>query len=145
MATDAKEQALGLDTQTEESHPMSDLNNPNDPSNFDKYGNPAPGSASGPGGPAYVPVESTGRAPYVLLGLLVLVGIVGGALYFNGNHNARRGADVANAPPAVSDTVRTPGSPALPQTGPQTGPTGMTPAPTITPAPGGAPTDTMKQ
>jgi hypothetical protein len=122
---------------------MSDFNNPN---NFDKYGNPIPGPAPGiaPGtapGTAYEPVESTGRAPYVLLGLLVLVGIVGGALYFNGTHGSRPGADVATAPPAASDMVRTPGSPALPHTGPQTGPTGTTPAPTATPAP----SDTMKQ
>jgi len=112
---------------------MSDFNNPN---NFDKYGNPMPGSA-------YEPIESTGRAPYVLLGLLVLVGIIGGALYFNGNtRGSRPGANVAAAPPAASDTVRTPSSPALPQTGP----TSTTPAPTVTPAPAGpAPTDTMKQ
>jgi len=123
---------------------MSDFNNPN---NFDKYGNPIPGPAPGIApGTAYEPVESTGRAPYVLLGLLVLVGIVGGALYFNGNtHGSRPGADVAAAPPAASDTVRTPGSPALPQSGPHTGPLGTTPAPTTAPAPAGAPTDTMKQ
>jgi hypothetical protein len=117
---------------------MSDFN-PNNPNNFDKYGNPSPGSA-------YEPVESTGRAPYVLLGLLVLVGIIGGALYFNGTpHGSRQGADVANAPPAASDTVRTPSSPALPQTGPRTGPTSTTPAPTTTPAPGSPPSDSMKQ
>jgi hypothetical protein len=113
---------------------MSDYNNPN---NFDKYGNPIPS------GTPYEPVESTGRAPYVLLGLLVLIGIIGGALYFNGTPNAsRRGSDVANAPPAASDTVRspaaTPGSPGLPPAGRSMD---ATPAPSTTPAPAGSATD----
>ncbi len=71
---------------------MSDFNDPN---RFDKYGNPLPG---GPGR-AYDPDASTGRAPYVLLGILVVIGIVGGALYFNGTPNgAHRAPDVASAP-----------------------------------------------
>lgn len=115
---------------------MSDYSK--NPEKFDKYGNPIPGT------PAYEPVESTttGRAPYVLLGLLVLVGIIGGALYFNGTPTAsNRGADVATAPPAASDTVRTPSSPALPPAGPAARPMDATPAPSATPAP----TDSMKQ
>jgi hypothetical protein len=113
---------------------MSDFNNPD---RFDKYGNPVPGSIPGS---VYDPGESTGRAPYVLLGLLVLVGIIGGALYFNGGPNsARRGSDVATAPPAASDTVRTPSSPALPPAAP------TRTAPATTPAPAGTSSDTMKQ
>lgn len=106
---------------------MSDYNNPN---NFDKYGNPLPGASN-----VYDPDESTGRAPYVLLGILVLIGIVGGALYFNGSPNgARGGADVAQAPPAASRTL-TP-TPAAPRTM-DSGPAAATPAPadtTTTPA-----------
>src|SRR5476651_810048 len=91
---------------------MTDFNNPN---NFDKYGNPIPPTARF----EYEPVATTGRAPYVLLGLLVLVGIVGGAMYFNGGH--RTAGDVAVAPPRIIDTRPAPVTP-------------MT-APTATPAP----------
>lgn len=116
---------------------MSDFNNPN---NFDKYGNPVPPSTTPPNTP-YEPVPDTGRAPYVLLGILVLIGIIGGALYFNGS-GARRGADVANAPTASTTDTRP--APAMPRT--PAGPTSTTPAaPTTTPAPAGPPSDTMKQ
>lgn len=105
---------------------MSDYNNPN---NFDKYGNPLPGANN-----VYDPDESTGRAPYVLLGILVLIGIVGGALYFNGTPNgARNGADVAQAPPAASRTM-TP-TPAMPRAVPDTGTTATPAAPADTTAP----------
>ncbi len=101
---------------------MSDFNNPN---SYDKYGNPIP-----PTGPvAYEPTETTGRAPYVLLGLLVLVGIVGGAMYFNGG--PRKAADVATAP-SITDTRPAPVAP-------------MTPPARTTPAPSGVPSDTVKQ
>ncbi len=112
---------------------MSDYNNPNE---FDKYGNPIPGAAR----PfVYEPAEGTGRAPYVLLGILVLLGIVGGAMYFNGGH--RTASDVASAPPAITDTT-TPAP--MPPSAPMTGPTSMTPAPTTTPAPAG-PASTTQQ
>ena len=75
---------------------MSDYNNPN---SYDKYGNPLPPNRVG-----YEPVDSAGRGPFVLLGLLVLIGIVGGAMYFTPH---KRAADVATAPPAASDTIRT--------------------------------------
>jgi hypothetical protein len=94
---------------------MTDFNNPN---NFDKYGNPIPPTARF----EYEPVATTGRAPYVLLGLLVLIGIVGGAMYFNGGH--RRAADVATAPPAMTDTRPAPMAPmTTPATPAPAGPT----------------------
>ena len=101
---------------------MTDFNNPN---NFDKYGNPLPPTARY----EYEPAAANGRAPYVLLGLLVLVGIVGGAMYFNGGH--RTAGDVAVAPPRVIDTRPAPMAPTM--------------APTTTPAPTGVPSDTAKQ
>ncbi len=92
---------------------MSDYSpNPND---YDKYGNTR-----------YDPPEPGGRGPYVLLGILVAIGLVGGLLYFNGT--PRDNADVARAPaerPPVTDTMR-PGAPAD--------------TPTV-PAPGAAPID----
>ena len=120
---------------------MSDINNPKD---FDKYGNPVPPDAARPF--AYEPpiaAGTTGRAPYILLGILVLVGIVGGALYFNGNeHGNPRRPDVAAAPPAVTDTA-TPGVPTTPAPAP-TGALNTTPAPTATPAPAGPPSTTQQ-
>jgi hypothetical protein len=108
---------------------MSDFNNPND---FDKYGNPIPPNARF----QYDPVEGNGRGPYVLLGLLVLVGIVGGAMYFNGGH--RKAADVATAPAPTTDTRP---APAMPRAGPMA----TTPAPMTTPAPADEPSTTTKQ
>ena len=100
---------------------MTDFNNPN---SYDKYGNPIPGDAR----PfAYDPLDRNGRAPYVLLGLLVLVGIVGGAMYFNGG--PRKAADVATAP--ITDTRP---APATPMTTPMTTPATPAPAPSASPA-----------
>ena len=114
---------------------MSDYNNPN-PNEFDKYGNPIPGTTR----PFFCdPAESNSRAPYALLGILALIGIVGGALYFNGSHRTAR--DVAAAPPAMTDTV-TPRAAA--PAAPMTGPVNTTPAPTATPAPAGPPSSTQQ-
>lgn len=116
---------------------MSDYDNPRD---FDKFGNPIPGDAR----PFdYAPAESNARAPYVLLGILVLVGIVGGALYFNGTLHSRHGANVATAPAPMSD-VTAPAPGAAPLRTPGTGPTNATPAPMTTPAPAGPPAATGK-
>jgi hypothetical protein len=123
---------------------MSDYNN------RDPY-NPTPPLTPGgpmPGGPydqygnaRFEPMEPSGRGPYVLLGLLVAIGIIGGLVYFN--HAPRdRNAQTAQAPisattPAPAPLGSTlPGNPATPnnpsgQTGPGAG--GManpTPAPT---------------
>lgn len=74
------------------------MTNFNEPNNYDKYGNPL--SSTRPF--VYEPTGGNGRVPFVMLGLLVLLGIVGGAMYFNAGH--RTAADVAHAPPAISDT-----------------------------------------
>lgn len=103
---------------------MSDMNNPNspnNPNNFDKYGNTARPTARD----AYVPTATTARAPYILMGLLALVAIVGAAMYFNGGR--RTASDVATVPPSITDTRPAP-------TAPMTGPASTTPAPTATPA-----------
>jgi hypothetical protein len=106
---------------------MSDYN----PNNFDKYGNPTPSANNG----LYEPADDTGRAPYVLLGLLALIAVVGGALYFNGGAN-KGGSNVAAAPPAIERTA--PADRVTPAIPPR-GPLATTPAPTATPAPAGAP------
>ena len=100
---------------------MIDDNNPN---SYDKYGNQIPRE---PRPFAYEPTTNT-RAPYVLLGLLVLVGIVGGAMYFNGG--PRPAANVATAP-----------TPTAPMTDTRPAPT----TPMANPAPTGVPSDTAKQ
>jgi len=64
---------------------MSDYN-PGPGGPYDKYGN-AP----------YEPVDSGGRGPYVLLGILVAIGLIGGLLYFNGTPKSDR-ANQASAP-----------------------------------------------
>jgi hypothetical protein len=102
--------------------PKDPLNpNPNDPRNFDRYGNSR-----------FEPEmdDGSGKGPYILLGLLVAIGLIGGMLYFNGS--PKNGADVAQAParPAIERTVPTP-APATP------GAATMTPA---TPSPA-APVD----
>jgi hypothetical protein len=116
---------------------MSDYNNPN---SYDKYGNPIPGEARPM---AYEPVEVSGRAPYILVGLLALVAIIGGAMYFNGGHRNGSNANVAAAPPAMERTLTPSTQPGAPTT-PPAGPMNTTPAPTATPAPAGPPSTTQQ-
>jgi hypothetical protein len=52
---------------------MSDYN-PGPGGPYDKYGNTN-----------FEPVDPGGRGPYILLGILVAIGLIGGLLYFNGN------------------------------------------------------------
>lgn len=115
---------------------MSDYNNPN---SYDKYGNPIPGEARPM---SYEPVEGSGRAPYILVGLLALVAIIGGAMYFNGSHRTSN-ADVAAAPPAMERTITPSTQPGTPATPPSDA-VKMTPAPSTTPAPSGAPSTTQQ-
>lgn len=105
---------------------MSDYNNPN---SYDKYGNPIPGPlGTDPARPyAYEPAEGSGRAPYILVGLLALIAIIGGAMYFTPHRTGD--ANVAQAPAAATDTRPAP-------TTPPAAPMSTTPAPTTTtPAP----------
>ena len=96
------------------------MNDPNDPRRYDKYGNSR-----------FEPVDEAGRGPYILLGILVAIGLIGGLLYFNGTPRDQN--QQAQAPAATERPMTTP-SPATP-----------TPA---KPAPGAAttaPSDTQKQ
>ena len=99
---------------------------PNDPRGYDRYGNAR-----------FEPAldDGSGKGPYILLGLLVAIGLIGGLLYFNG---APKNDNVAQAParPAIERTMPTP-APAMP-----TPAKPAAPADTATPA---APADTAKQ
>ena len=78
---------------------MSDYN-PGPGGPYDKYGN----SNFEPGDPG-------GRGPYILLGILVAIGLIGGLLYFNGtprDHNQQAQA------PAATERPMTAPSPAMP-------------------------------
>ena len=77
---------------------------PNDPRGYDRYGNAR-----------FEPADDTGKGPYILLGLLVAIGLIGGLLYFNGA--PKNGDQVAQAPnrPAIERTMPTP-APAMPAT-----------------------------
>ena len=88
---------------------MSDYNPnnplpPNDRTGYDRYGNAR-----------FDPELSDGssKGPYILLGLLVAIGLIGGMLYFNGS--PKNGAEVAQSPnPAIERTVPTPAAPGAP-------------------------------
>jgi len=90
---------------------------PNDPRGYDRYGNTR-----------FEPMDDAGKGPYVLLGLLVAIGLIGGLLYFNG---APKNDNVAQAParPAIERTMPTP-APAMPAPAKP-----AAPADTATPAP----------
>ncbi len=78
--------------------------NTNDPRGYDRYGNAR-----------FDPELSDGssKGPYILLGLLVAIGLIGGLLYFNGS--PKNGADVAQSPsPAIERTASTPAAPGAP-------------------------------
>jgi hypothetical protein len=89
---------------------MSDYN-PGPGGPFDKYGNTP-----------YEPADAGGRGPYILLGILVAIGLIGGLLYFNGTPKGDR-TNQATAPSERAMTAR-----------PTPTPTPMVPAP-ATPAP----------
>jgi hypothetical protein len=104
---------------------------PNDPRGSDRYGNTR-----------FEPADDTGKGPYILLGLLVAIGLIGGLLYFNGT--PKDGENVAQAPnrPAIERTVPNTGAGAATTT-PAIPAKPMAPADTA-PAPA-APADTGKQ
>jgi hypothetical protein len=97
--------------------------NPNDRTGYDRYGNARFDPAL---------EDGSGKGPYILLGLLVAIGLIGGLLYFNGGPN--NGTEVAQAPkPAIERTVPTP-APATP------GATTVTPTTPTPAAPADRPT-----
>ncbi len=93
------------------------------PGAYDQYGNARP-----------EPVESAGRAPYVLFGILVAVGVIGGFLYFT--HNPATREQQAQVPMSQSAT---PASAGLSESGAHTGSSGASIIPdtdsSTTPAP----------
>jgi len=88
---------------------MSDYN-PGPGGPYDKYGNSN-----------FEPSDPGGGGPYILLGILVAIGLIGGLLYFNGTPKGDR-ANQAAAPSERSMTTR-----------PTPGPTPMAPATPATP------------
>ena len=112
----------------------SDLNKATRP--LDPYNPGSLGTGTGPGrydqygNARFEPAEETGRGPYILLGLLVALGVIGGLLYFN---HTPRDTNTAQAP--ISSTRPAPVSPA-PGAAPLNGTTA--PAPSAMPS---APSD----
>jgi hypothetical protein len=97
-----------------------------DPRHYDQYGNRSPNNAN----MNYDAAD--GRGPYILLAILVVIGVLGGILYFN---HAPRDNQQAQTP-AASEQAKLPTPPALPGNGSATpaNPGGAT-APSTTPAP----------
>ena len=96
---------------------------PNDPRGYDRYGNTR-----------FEPADDSGKGPYILLGLLVAIGLIGGLLYFIGG-SPKNGENVAQAP-AISRTVTPPAVPATPSAtpAPSAMPSPATPAPSAMPS-----------
>jgi len=65
---------------------------------YDQYGNAR-----------FEPVEERGRAPFILLGFLVAIGVIGGLLYFN--HSPRDRASETAQVPTISDVQPAPPAP----------------------------------
>ena len=99
--------------------PKDPLGPNNDRYGYDRYGNTR-----------FEPADDAGKGPYILLGLLVAIGLIGGLLYFNGSpKNGENVAQAPNTPPAAPATP-TPATPAP----------SATPAAPSTPAPSAMPT-----
>lgn len=105
---------------------------PNSGPNTDRYGYDRYGNTR------FEPADDSGKGPYILLGLLVAIGLIGGLLYFNGT--PKNGENVAQAPntPAISRTVTPPAAPAPATPGTPATPS-ATPAPSTAPAPSATP------
>lgn len=82
---------------------MSDYipKDPLDPRSTDRYGNTR-----------FEPVDEGGKGPYILLGLLVAIGLIGGLLYFNGSPKDESVAQAPATRPAIERTVPAPAAPA---------------------------------
>ncbi len=86
---------------------------------YDKYGNAN-----------FEPASDTGQGPYYLLGLLAVIGLVGGLLYFNGGPKDGSGSTAqapsttmsapAPAPALERAPMATPAQPPQPETAPAT-------------------------
>jgi hypothetical protein len=85
--------------------------------------NPGPGGYDKYGNTRFEPGEPGGRGPYILLGILVAIGLIGGLLYFNGTPKGDR-ANQAQAPTERAMTAR-----------PTPAPAPMAPAPAAPAAP----------
>ena len=108
--------------------PKDPLGPNNDRYGYDRYGNTR-----------FEPADDAGKGPYILLGLLVAIGLIGGLLYFNGSpKNGENVAQAPNTPPSMSRTITPPASPATPS--PATPAPSATPAAPSTPAPSAMPT-----
>ena len=100
--------------------------NPKDSGGYDRYGNAR-----------FEPAmeDGAGKGPYILLGLLVAIGLIGGMLYFNGS--PKTDTDVAQTrTPAIERTVPAPAPAPVPSVTPTTpAPAAPAdrPAPTATP------------
>jgi hypothetical protein len=95
--------------------PLGPTGGPADQRGYDRYGNTR-----------FEPADGSGKGPYILLGLLVAIGLIGGLLYFNGS--TRNAENVAHAP-AISRTATPSPAPAVPATPSATPATPATPAP----------------
>ena len=113
--------------------PKDPLGPNNDRYGYDRYGNTR-----------FEPADDSGKGPYILLGLLVAIGLIGGLLYFNGSpKNGENVAQAPNTPPAISRTTTPPASPATPSatpapatpSAPSATPSPAAPAPSATPSP----------
>jgi len=111
--------------------PMGPNSGPtNDRYGYDRYGNTR-----------FEPADDSGKGPYILLGLLVAIGLIGGLLNFNGS--PKTGENVAQAPanpPAISRTVTPPAAPATTPAAPSPSAPTASPSP-ATPAPSATPSD----
>ena len=85
--------------------------------------NPGPGGYDKYGNTNFDPGDPGGRGPYILLGILVAIGLIGGLLYFNGTPRNDR-ANQAQAPSEQSQSMpgrQTPATPAPATPGAGTG------------------------
>lgn len=104
-------------------------NNGNDRTGYDRYGNTQ-----------FEPANDGGKGPYILLGLLVAIGLIGGLLYFNGSPKTGESvAQAPNTPPSISRTVTPPATPAVPSATPAPATPSIPPAPSAMPAPSATP------
>ena len=80
---------------------------PSDPAIYDQYGNAR-----------FEPVETVGRAPYILLGLLVAVGVIGGLVYFNHSPRDPEIATLSTGAPTGAYMQKVPPTPLAHSTAP---------------------------